>query len=106
MLPVEYIAQNLKKYAFVDNDKARIELLIPFELWNEIVNEAIEMEKINILAHQANENHWKECLNYQISDEVIEQAKWCECAGKYLYVAQAHLAFVNGAKWYREQLKM
>jgi hypothetical protein len=99
MLPVEYIAQNLKKYAFVDNDKARIELLIPFELWNEIVNEAIEMEKINILAHQANENHWNKCLNYQISDEEIEKAA---PTGN----PNTEMGFIRGAKWYREQLKM
>ena len=41
----------------------------------------------------------------EISDEEIHQAKISQCAGSYLFPEQAHLAFVKGAKWYREQLK-
>lgn len=45
---VEYIAESVIKYAFIDKKKAKIELSIPFELWNEIVKKAFDMEKDQI----------------------------------------------------------
>jgi hypothetical protein len=42
----------------------------------------------------------------EISDDEIEKAKYVECAGSYLNIHEAHLAFIRGANWYRNKIKI
>jgi hypothetical protein len=47
-LAVSKLAENILKYSKVNQEKALISFIVPFELWKEIYEECAELEKDNI----------------------------------------------------------
>lgn len=47
-LAVSILAEKVIKYSRVDQERALISFIVPFELWNQIYEQCAEMEKDNI----------------------------------------------------------
>ena len=112
MTAVEFFDEQLEEFAIsVDPNTRSMVIHISFDEYINIRKQALEMEKQQMAKGILSIGEKPEITFLEISDEEIE--KWakeytCEEYQKLIFDFEnydTYNDFVNGAKWYREQLK-